>query len=96
MPPDCDIFHGEWVKDSSYPLYTSATCKIISEHQNCQGNGRPDSAYEKWRWKPHECELPRFDAKEFLRVMKGKRILFVGDSLSRNHLESLVCLLDQV
>lgn len=35
----------------------------------------------------------RFDGKKFLEQMKGKKIMFVGDSLSADHCESLLCLL---
>jgi hypothetical protein len=63
--------------------------------QNCQGNGRPDKEYENWRWKPLQCDLPRFDAKKFLELMRGKTIAFIGDSVARNHMESLLCILWQ-
>ncbi|CAI5481729.1 unnamed protein product [Closterium sp. Yama58-4] len=100
VPADCDLYHGSWQPDSEPPLYTNSTCGAISQHQNCQGNGRPDSGYERWRWRPggrEECgALPRFDAVEFMHVMRGKSVLFVGDSVARNHMESLICLLSQV
>ena len=96
VPADCDLYHGRWVPDPLPPLYTNATCRGISQHQNCQGNGRPDSGYERWQWKPNGCDLPRFDAREFARLMRRKSILFVGDSVARNQMESLVCLLSQV
>lgn len=35
----------------------------------------------------------RFDGADFLTRMKGKTVMFVGDSLGRNQWESLVCLL---
>ena len=35
----------------------------------------------------------RFNGLEFLRNMKGKSMMFVGDSLGRNQWESLVCLI---
>lgn len=63
--------------------------------QNCQGNGRPDKEYENWRWKPAECELPRFDPKKFLELMRGKTLAFIGDSVSRNQMESMLCILWQ-
>ncbi|KAK1274870.1 hypothetical protein QJS04_geneDACA011004 [Acorus gramineus] len=37
--------------------------------------------------------LKRFDGKDFLMRMKGKKMLFVGDSLSLNNWQSLLCLL---
>uniref|UniRef100_A0A453GAC8 Uncharacterized protein n=1 Tax=Aegilops tauschii subsp. strangulata TaxID=200361 RepID=A0A453GAC8_AEGTS len=91
----CDLYHGEWVFDSSGPLYTNNSCPIITRMQNCQGNGRPDKDYESWRWKPQQCTLPRFDAIKFLELMRGKTLAFVGDSVARNHMESLLCILWQ-
>lgn len=35
----------------------------------------------------------RFDGKDFLERLRGKSIMFVGDSLSRNQWQSLTCLL---
>ncbi|KAG8386764.1 hypothetical protein BUALT_Bualt03G0182900 [Buddleja alternifolia] len=35
----------------------------------------------------------RFDGVEFLRKLKGKRLIFVGDSLSLNQWQSLTCML---
>ncbi|CAM0943704.1 unnamed protein product [Alopecurus aequalis] len=92
----CDLYRGEWVFDSSGPLYTNNSCPVITKSQNCQANGRPDNGYENWRWKPEQCVLPRFDAKKFLELMRGKTIAFVGDSIARNQMESLLCILWQV
>lgn len=55
----CDFTSGKWVFDQSYPLYDS-TCPYLSTAVTCTKNGRPDSDYEKWRWKPHGCEIPRY------------------------------------
>uniref|UniRef100_A0A0E0JSP9 Uncharacterized protein n=1 Tax=Oryza punctata TaxID=4537 RepID=A0A0E0JSP9_ORYPU len=92
----CDLYHGHWVFDSSGPLYTNNSCPIITQMQNCQGNGRPDKDYENYRWKPEQCILPRFDGTKFLELMRGKTIAFVGDSVARNQMESLLCILWQV
>ncbi|KAK4359679.1 hypothetical protein RND71_021908 [Anisodus tanguticus] len=54
----CDFSSGKWVIDQSYPLYDSS-CPYLSSAVTCIKNGRPDSDYEKWRWKPHGCEIPR-------------------------------------
>lgn len=35
----------------------------------------------------------RFNGVEFLNNMRGKTVMFVGDSLSRNQWESLVCMI---
>ncbi|CAM0943705.1 unnamed protein product [Alopecurus aequalis] len=92
---NCDLYRGEWFFDSSGPLYTYNSCPVITVSQNCQANGRPDSGYENWRWKPEQCILPRFDARKFLEMMRGKTIAFVGDSVARNQMESLLCILWQ-
>ncbi|KAI3501387.1 hypothetical protein L1887_29255 [Cichorium endivia] len=57
---------------------------------------RPDTGYLYWRWSPKACELPRFDAKKFLETMRDKSWAFVGDSITRNHLQSFICVLSQV
>uniref|UniRef100_A0ACD5YXC0 Uncharacterized protein n=2 Tax=Avena sativa TaxID=4498 RepID=A0ACD5YXC0_AVESA len=92
----CDLYRGEWFSDSSGPLYTNSSCPLITKTQNCQANGRPDKGYENWRWKPEQCILPRFDARKFLELMRGKTLAFVGDSVARNQMESLLCILWQV
>ncbi|KAJ6889325.1 protein YLS7-like [Populus alba x Populus x berolinensis] len=92
----CDLYRGSWFYDSLGPLYTNNTCPVLTQMQNCQGNGRPDKEYENWRWKPSQCNLPRFDAKKFLELMRGKTIAFIGDSVARNQMESMLCLLWQV
>ncbi|KAK6228430.1 hypothetical protein SCA6_000770 [Theobroma cacao] len=91
----CDFSVGKWVYDQSYPLYDS-NCPYLSTAVTCQRNGRPDSGYEKWKWKPNGCSLPRFDALKFLGKMRRKRIMLVGDSIMRNQWESLVCLVQGV
>ncbi|CAM6084706.1 unnamed protein product [Calypogeia fissa] len=93
---ECDLFEGEWVWDPEDPLYTNSTCFYIQRAQNCMSNGRPDTNYLHWKWKPRDCDLPRFNAKGFLEAFKGKTIGFVGDSLSRNQMQSLLCMLSQV
>ncbi|XP_022935356.1 protein trichome birefringence [Cucurbita moschata] len=90
---NCDFFDGEWVPDDSYPLYKPGSCLLIDEQFNCYLNARPDKNYQKLRWKPKKCDLPRLDGGRMLDMLKGKRLVFVGDSLNRNMWESLVCIL---
>ncbi|XP_058743892.1 protein trichome birefringence-like 25 [Vicia villosa] len=92
----CNLFVGDWVSDSSEPMYTNDSCHVIEPHQNCMKNGKPDLGYLYWRWTPKECELPKFNANKFLSVMRNKAMGFVGDSISRNHVQSLLCMLSQV
>ncbi|KAG5078355.1 hypothetical protein AAZX31_20G198200 [Glycine max] len=92
----CDLYHGNWIHDPLGPLYTNNSCPVLTQMQNCQGNGRPDKDYENWRWKPFQCDLPRFDPKKFLELMRGKTLAFIGDSVARNQMESMLCILWQV
>ncbi|KAL8456319.1 hypothetical protein ACS0TY_034509 [Phlomoides rotata] len=89
----CDMFDGNWVKDDSYPLYKPGSCSLIDEQFNCFQNGRPDNGYHKQKWKPKGCTLPRLDGSHMLEMLRGKRLVFVGDSLNRNMWESLICIL---
>ncbi|CAI0408627.1 unnamed protein product [Linum tenue] len=92
----CNLLVGDWVPEPSGPMYTNATCRLIDGHQNCMKNGRPDSGYLYWKWKPRRCELPAFDAQRFLELMRNKAWGLIGDSISRNHVESLLCMLSTV
>ncbi|KAH6827460.1 trichome birefringence-like protein [Perilla frutescens var. hirtella] len=90
---NCDFFDGNWERDDSYPLYKPNSCSLIDEQFNCFLNGRPDNGYLKLKWKPKGCTLPRLDGSHLLEMLRGKRLVFVGDSLNRNMWESLICIL---
>lgn len=93
----CNVFEGKWVWDNvSYPHYTEESCPFLVKQVTCQRNGRPDSFYKNWRWQPNECNLPRFDALKLLQILRGKRLMFVGDSVQRAQFESMVCLVQSV
>ncbi|XP_043714782.1 protein trichome birefringence-like 25 isoform X3 [Telopea speciosissima] len=92
----CDLFTGDWIPNPSGPIYTNDTCYNIEEHQNCMSNGRPDSGYLYWRWNPRDCELPPFNAERFFELMRHKSWAFIGDSISRNHVQSFLCILSKV
>ncbi|XP_057533234.1 protein trichome birefringence-like 24 [Amaranthus tricolor] len=94
--PKCDLFKGEWIKDKSGPVYNNNSCPFIEHHQNCMSNGRPDSDYLYWKWSPFDCKLPKFNPERFLYLMRNKSWAFIGDSISRNHVQSLLCILYQV
>ncbi|PPD76721.1 hypothetical protein GOBAR_DD26353 [Gossypium barbadense] len=91
----CNVFYGKWIPDESYPLYNASQCPFAERGFDCVVNGRRDRGYQKWRWQPKNCEIPRFNVQEILGKLHGKRIVFVGDSLSRTQWESMICLLMQ-
>ncbi|KZV28798.1 hypothetical protein F511_06232 [Dorcoceras hygrometricum] len=88
----CDLFAGSWVRDENNPVYQSS-CPIIDTEFNCQMYGRPDTDYLKYRWQPISCQIPRFNGLYLAMKMRGKSIMFVGDSLGRNQWQSLVCMI---
>ncbi|KAK9276661.1 hypothetical protein L1049_006197 [Liquidambar formosana] len=92
----CDYTNGKWVHDKLGPLYNGTSCGTIKDGQNCIIHGRPDLGYMNWRWKPKQCQLPRFDPNSFLQLLQNKHLAFVGDSMARNQLESLLCMLASV
>lgn len=80
------------------PYYTNTTCQKIQDHQNCMMHGKPGDGYLRWRWRPSDlgCKLPIFDPARFLEIVRGKSLAFVGDSLARNHMQSLLCMLSKI
>ncbi|KAI3794790.1 hypothetical protein L1987_37429 [Smallanthus sonchifolius] len=90
----CDYSYGKWVWDESYPTRKyDEDCPFLDPGFRCHRNGRQDLGYVKWRWQTHGCDLPRFDARDFLERSRNGRIVFAGDSIGRNQWESLLCLL---
>lgn len=92
----CDIYSGKWIPYTKKPYYTHETCPWIIPQHDCIKYGRPDSEFINWRWKPDHCELARFNAAQFLELVRGKSMAFVGDSVAKNQMHSLVCLLGRV
>ncbi|KAF8402570.1 hypothetical protein HHK36_010656 [Tetracentron sinense] len=93
----CDVFSGRWVRDeSNRPFYNESECPYIQPQLTCQEQGRPDKEYQYLRWQPHGCSLPSFNATFMLEKLRGKRMMFVGDSLNRGQYVSMVCLLQSV
>ncbi|XP_020250219.1 protein trichome birefringence-like 26 isoform X2 [Asparagus officinalis] len=93
---ECDLFKGQWVSNPLGPSYTNNTCNFIDDTSNCLKNGRPDTGYLYWKWKPYDCELPPLDADKFMKSMRDKSWAFIGDSILRNQMQSLTCILSKV
>ncbi|XP_062156396.1 protein trichome birefringence-like 33 [Alnus glutinosa] len=92
----CDVFSGSWVRDETRPLYQESDCPYIQPQLTCQEHGRPEKDYQYWRWQPYDCSLPSFNATLMLETLRGKRMMFVGDSLNRGQYVSMVCLLNSI
>ncbi|KAL3536535.1 hypothetical protein ACH5RR_004996 [Cinchona calisaya] len=96
-PEECDIVHGKWVFNRSIkPLYSDRTCPYLDRQVSCVKNGRNDSDYRHWQWRPDGCMLPRFNPEIALKKLQGKRLMFVGDSLQRGQWQSFVCLVESI
>ncbi|KAJ0095966.1 hypothetical protein Patl1_16092 [Pistacia atlantica] len=82
---NCDIFDGRWLRDDSKPYYPAGSCPYIDKDFDCHINGRPDDGYVKWKWQPYGCDIPSLNATDFLERLRGKKLVFVGDSLESEH-----------
>uniref|UniRef100_A0A7N0V0U7 Trichome birefringence-like N-terminal domain-containing protein n=1 Tax=Kalanchoe fedtschenkoi TaxID=63787 RepID=A0A7N0V0U7_KALFE len=94
---ECNLFEGKWIFDNdSLPLYQEKGCPYMSDQLACEKYGRTDLSYQKWRWQPRHCDLPRFNAMGVLEKLRNKRLVYVGDSLNIGMWVSMVCLVEQV
>ncbi|URD95325.1 leaf senescence related protein [Musa troglodytarum] len=60
VPDTCDLSRGHWVYDDvNYPLYREDQCEFLSAQVACLKNGRKEDMYQKWRWQPKDCSLPK-------------------------------------
>jgi hypothetical protein len=61
VPETCDLYRGSWVYDEvNAPVYREGECEFLTEQVTCMRNGRRDDSYQKWRWQPTDCDLPRY------------------------------------
>lgn len=56
----CDYSFGKWIFDESYFLdQYNENCPFLDPGFRCRKSGRTDLNYQKWRWQPQGCDLPR-------------------------------------
>ncbi|KAL7136108.1 hypothetical protein ABFS83_10G007200 [Erythranthe nasuta] len=91
----CNLFSGKWVFDgASNTLYEEKKCSFMTNEFACEKYGRKEFKYQNWRWQPHQCDIPRFNGSAFMEKIRGKRVVFVGDSLIRNQWISMLCMIE--
>ncbi|CAL5067846.1 unnamed protein product [Urochloa decumbens] len=91
----CNLSNGTWVRDFRGPIYTNITCPTMPDTKNCGRYGK-QMDYVHWKWVPYGCDMVRFEPQLFLNIVRGKTLAFAADSVGRNQMESLLCLLSQV
>uniref|UniRef100_A0A0D9VPD2 Uncharacterized protein n=1 Tax=Leersia perrieri TaxID=77586 RepID=A0A0D9VPD2_9ORYZ len=90
----CDFSDGKWVRDvAAATTPYQEDCPFLDPGFRCISNGRSNSSFRYWRWQPHGCKLPKFNATDMLERSRNRRIVFAGDSIGRNQWESMVCML---
>lgn len=97
---------GQWTTDpqrrSLSQLYSGAAnkasefehdaCPLQEHFTSCFYHGHANAMDLKLRrFEPSQCLLKQFDAEVFLQAMAGKRILFIGDSMTGQHFSSFGC-----
>ncbi|KAI3674823.1 hypothetical protein L2E82_51939 [Cichorium intybus] len=70
-------------------LTTKTTTTMITERENMNTNINTRPFDHQRRLKI----APQFDGKAIVERLKGKRLLFVGDSVNRNQWDSMMCML---
>ncbi|URE18094.1 hypothetical protein MUK42_11772 [Musa troglodytarum] len=92
---ECSVTEGRWAFNRSQePPYSHHSCPYLDRQVQCMRNGRPDDRYLYWVWEMDDCALPRVNAAVVLEKLRGKRLMFVGDSLQRAQWLSFVCLVE--
>jgi hypothetical protein len=85
---------GQWIATAAAPAYTYAQCPLMLKTFACaEFDGPAARVVARRRFYPRTCAMRAFHADAFLSCARGRRILFIGDSLTQQHFMSLSCLL---
>lgn len=94
---------GEWVFDESItnPPYISNEWDNVCDADGYTNTGEPLAPGVKrtirpelqYVWRPRNCRLATYSRENFCRLLAGRNILFVGDSIAGQHLSSFVHLM---
>lgn len=88
---------GKWIFDesvTSYPYVNgeddyewSPRCTEIEQEYNVNGIV---PSFLKYRWDPDSCNLARFDRDNFCKLLDGKKIGIIGDSMQQQLAHSFI------
>lgn len=99
--PYADVFVGEVGSEGAINLakaneWKGKACKLQETSSSCfyHGDKRATELAQR-NFQASDCTLPAFDATDFLQQVAGKTIHFFGDSVTRQHYESLTCHMSQ-
>lgn len=91
-----DYTTGSWVYDAHATVAPGYSFCQLDRRQDCRVGDAPGAErVTKYAWRPsaQRCALRSFNRDDFLRCVAGKRVVFMGDSISRNQQQSLQCML---
>ena len=73
--------------------WRDGACPVELAVQSCYFTGQPKKAEQvKNRiFTPSSCALTEFDAEAFMESIRGRNLIFLGDSLSTQHFQIIVC-----
>ena len=84
---------GRWVADADPKRRVSfLACPLIASQYACSFLGlRHGYTAERMRWAPWSCQLRPFCAETLLSLLRGRRLIVIGDSHARQVYSSLAC-----
>ena len=84
---------GHWVVDADPSKRQSfLTCPLIASQYGCAFMGLPHGEVAaRMRWAPHGCRLRPYCGATLAALLRGRRVITIGDSHGRQLYSSLAC-----